>query len=62
MIKKIPVKAPWFHFGVDIMGPLCPFLRRVIVTSVLTLRDYFSKFFEAVPDNQRDITEERNKQ
>lgn len=44
----VPVKAPWFHIGIDFIGPINP-------TSsdgnnyILTISDYFTKFTEAVP-------------
>lgn len=47
-LHPIPVKSPWFHVGIDFMGPINP-------TSVqgnryiLTISDYFSKFVDAVP-------------
>eukprot|EP00731_Ephydatia_muelleri_P006450 Em0003g698a len=47
-LHPIPVKAPWYHIGIDFIGPVNP-------TSsqwnryILTISDYFSKFVEAVP-------------
>ena len=43
-LHPIAVKSPWFHVGIDFIGPIKP-------TSVfiLTLSDYFSKFVDAVP-------------
>ena len=42
------MKAPWFHVGVDFIGPLCP-ISKEGNRYILTLSDYFSKFVEAVP-------------
>lgn len=47
-LHPIPVKSPWFHVGIDFIGPISP-------TSIagnryiLTISDYFSKFVDAVP-------------
>ena len=47
-LTPIPVKAPWFHIGIDFVGWINP-------TSsqgnryILTLSDYFTKFAQAVP-------------
>ncbi len=47
-LHPIPVKAPWFHVGIDFIGPIKP--KSVQGNSyILTLSDYFSKFVEAVP-------------
>ena len=43
----VPVKSPWFHIGIDFIGPINP----VSVEGncyILTISDYFSKFTEAV--------------
>ena len=47
-LNPIPVKAPWFHLGVDFIGPLSPISKKGN-QYILTLSDYFSKFVEAVP-------------
>ena len=47
-LNPIPVKAPWFHVGVDLIGPLCP-ISKEGNRYILTLSDLFSKFVEAVP-------------
>ncbi len=47
-LHPIPVKSPWFHVGIDFIGPINP-------TSIagnryiLTVSDYFTKFVDAVP-------------
>ena len=47
-LHPIPVKAPWYHIGIDFIAPVNP-------TSsqgnwyILTISDYFSKFVDAVP-------------
>ena len=44
----MPVKSPWYHLGIDYIGPISP-------TSdngnryILTICDYFTKWVEAVP-------------
>jgi hypothetical protein len=46
-LHPIPVKGPWYHLGIDFVGPIQP-------TStegnryILTISDYFTKFVEAV--------------
>ena len=45
-LHPIPVKEPWYHLGVDFVGPISP-------TSasgnryILTVSDYFTKFAHA---------------
>ena len=47
-LHPIPVHSPWFHIGVDFVGPISP-----PSTSgnnyILTLSDYFTKWVEVVP-------------
>ena len=47
-LHPVPVQSPWFHFGMDFIGPISP------VSSkgnhfILTISDYFTKWVEAVP-------------
>ena len=47
-LHPIKVKSPWYHVGIDFVGPIKPIScggNRYI----LTLSDYFTKFVEAVP-------------
>lgn len=45
-LHPIPVKSPWYHIGIDFVGP--------VTTShngnryILTISDYFTKWVEAV--------------
>ena len=51
-LHPIPVKSPWFHIGIDFVGPISP----VSVTGsryILTISDYFSKWVEAVPTSTK---------
>lgn len=47
-LHPIPVKSPWYHVGIDFIGPISP-------TSddgnryILTLSDYCTKWMEAIP-------------
>ena len=46
-LHPVPVKAPWYHIGIDFIGPIS------LASSkgnryILTISDYFSKFVEAV--------------
>ena len=46
-LHPIPVKSPWFHVGIDLIGPINP----TSITGnryILTISDYFSKFVDAV--------------
>ena len=54
-LHPIPVHSPWYHVGMDFIGPLSP------VSSngnrfILTLSDYFSKWAEAVPLPTKEAT------
>ena len=46
-LHPVPVKSPWYHLGVDFVGPITP-------TShngnryILTVNDYFTKWGEAI--------------
>lgn len=46
-LHPVPVKSPWYHIGIDFVGPITP-------TSssgnryILTVSDYFTKWAEAV--------------
>jgi hypothetical protein len=43
----VPVQSPWFHVGIDFVGPISP--PSVSGNSyILTLSDYFTKWVEAV--------------
>ena len=42
-VYRVPVKSPWYHIGMDFIGPIYPpssFGNRFI----LTISDYFTKF------------------
>ena len=47
-LHPVPVKSPWYHIGIDFIGPIDP-------TSshgnryILTISDYFTKWVEALP-------------
>ena len=47
-LNPVPVKSPWYHIGIDFVGPITP-------TSVngsryiLTISDYFTKWVKSIP-------------
>lgn len=47
-LHPIAVKSPWYHFGIDFVGPLTP-LTNDGSQYILTLSDYFTKWVEAIP-------------
>ena len=47
-LHPVPVQSPWFHVGIDFVGPVTP--ESVHENRyMLTLSDYFTKWVEAVP-------------
>ena len=46
-LLPVPVKAPWYHIGIDFIGPISPASSRGN-RYILTISDYFFKFVEAV--------------
>ena len=46
-LHPIPVKSPWFHIGIDFVGPITT--SEMNNRYILTVSDYFSKWVEAVP-------------
>jgi len=46
-LHPIPVKSPWYHIGIDFVGPITP-LSHNGNRYILTLSDYFTKWVEAV--------------
>lgn len=46
-LHPVPVRAPWFHIGIDFIGPIKPTTAQGN-NYILTLCDYFTKFVEAV--------------
>lgn len=47
-LHPVPVQSPWFHVGIDFVGPVTP--ESVHGSKyILTLSDYFTKWVEAVP-------------
>lgn len=47
-LNPIPVVAPWYHIGIDFIGPISPSSHQGN-SYILTITDYFTKFVEAVP-------------
>jgi hypothetical protein len=45
-LHPIPVKNPWFHLGIDFIGPIQPSSAQGN-RYILTISDYFTKFVEA---------------
>lgn len=46
-LHPVPVRAPWFHLGIDFIGPIKPTTAQGN-NYILTVTDYFTKFVEAV--------------
>ena len=42
-LHPIPVKSPWFHTGIDFIGPIIPILGQLLIS------DYFTNAV-ALPD------------
>ena len=55
-LHPIPVKAPWYHLGIDFVGPISP-------TSpsgkryILTISDYYTKWAEAIATPDKSAPE-----
>ena len=47
-LHPIPVHSPWYHVGMDFIGPIHPISKNGN-RFVLTLSDYFTKWVEAIP-------------
>eukprot|EP00731_Ephydatia_muelleri_P023038 Em0015g621a len=47
-LHPVPVQSPWFHLGVNFIGPISPVSSKGNCF-ILTLSDYFIKWVEAVP-------------
>ena len=44
-LHPVPVVSPWYHIGIDFIGPLTPASEGC--SYILTISDYFSKFVQA---------------
>lgn len=42
-LNPIPVKSPWYHIGMDFIGPISP-TSTAGNRYILTISDYFTKF------------------
>ena len=47
-LHPVPVHSPWFHVGIDFVGPISPTTKSGN-SYIFTLSDYFTKRVEAVP-------------
>eukprot|EP00731_Ephydatia_muelleri_P000953 Em0001g953a len=47
-LHPVPVQSPWFHLGMDFIGPISPVSSKGNLF-ILTISDYFTKWVEAVP-------------
>ena len=47
-LHPVPVKSPFYHIGIDFIGPLSP-IAEDGAQYVLTISDYFTKWVEAFP-------------
>jgi len=50
-LHPVPVHSPWFHVGIDFVGPISP-PSASGNSYILTLSDYFTKWVEAVPHGE----------
>lgn len=46
-LHPVPVVSPWYHIGIDFVGPLPPSTQGS--RYILTVSDYFTKFVQAFP-------------
>ncbi len=47
-LQPVPVVSPWYHLGIDFIGPLSP-PGEDGSRYILTISNYFTKLVEAVP-------------
>ena len=47
-LHPVPIHSPWFHVGIDFVGPITP-ASSSGNRFILTLSDYFTKWVDAVP-------------
>ena len=47
-LHSVPVHSPWFHVGIDFVGPISP-PPASGNSYILTLSDYYTKWVKAVP-------------
>ena len=47
-LHPIPVKSPWYHIGIDFVGPISP-AGDDGSRYIFTMSDYFTKWVDAVP-------------
>jgi hypothetical protein len=45
-LHPVPVKSPWYHIGIDFIGPISPRFKSG-TSYILNVSDYFSKWTEA---------------
>ena len=51
----MPVVSPWYHIGIDFVGPLSPPSHQGS-HYILTVSDYFTKFVHAVPTETKQAS------
>lgn len=54
-LNPIPVVSPWYHIGIDFIGPISPKSSQGNCY-ILTVTDYFTKFVEAIPMKDKYAT------
>ena len=54
-LHPVPVVSPWFHLGIDLIGPITPVSKQGN-KYILTISDYFTKFVDAVPLPDKEAT------
>ena len=42
-LHPVPIKSPWFHIGMDFIGPISPISEKGN-RYILTISDYFTKY------------------
>lgn len=46
-LHPIPVVSPWYHIGIDLIGPISPASKQGN-QYILTISGYFTKFVDAI--------------
>ena len=52
---SVPVVSPWHHIGIDFIGSISPASHQGN-RYILTITDYFTKFVEAIPMENKYAT------
>ena len=55
-LHPVPVRAPWYHLGIDFIGPVAP-ISPSGNRYILTISDYFTKWTESLPTPDKSAPE-----